>query len=704
LTLGSEASPRNVCTVIFRPLLLVLYITFAASFAFAQGQPGGVVGNVATTEPVPPRPVVVAYPGGRVPVIGADTAPAPPVRTDVQPAVIAPAIRPDLGLQPSWETQKLARNYILEIPAPRGQITDRNGVPLAQTRVAYNLAINFPSPQQFSDEEAARFITDQVRRAQEITLRNITLDPAKALKQYKDRAMMPLVVAQDLNPVELERLKRSHSPGLIATPVYLRTYPQGKVAAHLIGFVGRQGGYQTGPVENNEVLWPEYEGRDGIEKSFNTQLTGKHGVMHMSFDASGKKAAEKIISPPRPGQNVVTTLDLKIQQVVERNLIAAKRPCAMVVMDPKTGEILAMASEPSFDPNIYIPSVAPEVIGKLMKDPFNPLYPRAFRAAYPPGSVFKVVTGLAAMNEGYVDPDDEFGGEAAITIGGHTFRNWKRTDVGPLNFVQAFTQSCNTYFYKMGLKAGHRPILETSARLGLGNKTGIPIAAEEKGNLMTTEYMMKQHKRRLMPGDIANMSIGQGDTLVTPLQMASVMCTIASGGTVFQPRLVLQVQDIDGRITFGYDVRVRDQIDIHRDTMKALKGGLDGVVSSRAGTAPRAGVPGFKVAGKTGTAQWGSGKKERVAAWFVGFAPLERPQYAFAVLYEGRPGDDDVHGGSNAAPIAGRVLKEILTPEPKEEKKKSTRKKRVQDDSEEAMDEDAPPRPRRKTAPDEVVQ
>jgi penicillin-binding protein 2 len=240
----------------------------------------------------------------------------------------------------------------------------------------------------------------------------------------------------------------------------------------------------------------------------------------------------------------------------------------------------------------------------------------------------------------------------------------------------------------MGIKAGHRPILDYSSRLGLGAKTGIPLASEEPGNLMTTEYMLKVHNRRIMPGDIANMSIGQGDTLVTPLQMASVMSTIANGGTVFQPRLVLQVQDLDGKVTFGYDTRVRNQIDIHRDTMKAMREGLQGVVSSRAGTAGRAAVPGFKVVGKTGTAQWGHGKTEKVAAWFVGFAPLDKPQYAFAVLYEGKPRDHDVHGGTYAAPLAGRVLKEILKPEPKEEKKSSSRKKRTDDDEE--MDADTP--------------
>jgi penicillin-binding protein 2 len=665
----------------------------------------------ANAQEVPPRPVVIAYPnanGPRKPA-GTGTAPTPPPPVpEIAPAVPvvpeppaaphppAPAAA-DPGLQPTWETQRLARNYLFSIPAPRGQITDRNGVPLAQTRVAYNLAINFPLPPQFKDDEASRFIAEQVRRAQEITGRTIKVDAAHALKHYKERGVMPLVIAQDLKPAELDRLKQSNSPGLTAIPIYLRTYPQGPVAAHVLGFVGKLGGFPSGPIENNELLWPEFEGRDGIEKAFNTQLTGKPGVMQVAFDSKGQKASERVAVPPRPGQNVVTTLDLKIQRIVERELIAVKRPCAMVVMDPNTGEILAMASEPAFDPNMYVPNADPQVYDRLVKDPFNPLFPRAFRAAYPPGSTFKIVTGLAALNDGYVNPEDSFGGESVITIGGTQFHNWKKSDVGPLNFVQALTQSCNTYFYKMGLKTGHRPILDYAHRLGFGAKTGIPIGSEEAGNLMTTEYMLRNHKRRIMPGDIANMSIGQGATLVTPVQQALAMCAIANGGTVFQPRLVLQVQDLDGHVAFGYDIRAREQIDIHKGTMKALREGLNNVVNSGGGTAGRAGVPGFKVVGKTGTAQWGAGKTEKVAAWFIGFAPLDRPQYAFAVLYEGKARDNDVHGGTNAAPIAGKVLKEILKPEPKEQKKNGAKKKRTDEDADEDMDRDTP---RRRKRPD----
>ena len=690
--------PDTLATVIHRPLPLILCVCIASVPAFAQD--------------VPPRPVVVAYPNAkpstiRGNIIGAGETPAPatPAAAKPTPAPAAPPAPPipDRTQQPSWETQKLARNYIFGIPAPRGQITDRNGVPLAQTRVAQNLAITFPTPSHFSDEEASRYIAEHVRRAQEIVGRILTVEPAKALKHYKDRSVIPLVIAQDLKSTELDRLKRSKADGLTTIPVYLRTYPQGHTASHILGFVGRMGGFQTGEVESSELLWPDFEGRDGIEKSFNTQLTGKLGVMHVAFDAKGQKAVEKITSPPRPGQNVVLSLDLKIQQVVERALraVPGKRPCAMVVMDPNTGEILAMASEPDFDPNIYVPTVQAETLDRLTKDPFNPLLSRAFRSAYPPGSTFKIITGLAAMNEGKVDPHDEFGGEASVKIGGTTFRNWKKSDVGPLNFVEALTQSCNTYFYKMGIKAGFGPIIDYSTRLGLGAKTGIPIGSEAPGNLMTPEYMKKRYDRLLSQGDVANMSIGQGDTLTSPLQMASAMGAIGNGGTVYQPRLVLQVQDIDGKVTFGYDTRIRNQIDIHRDTMKAIRAGMDGVVSSRGGTASRAAVSGFKVVGKTGTAQWGSGKNEKVAAWFVGFAPLDKPQFAFAVLYEGKPRDNDVHGGTYAAPIAGRVLREILKKEPVEQKKPSTKKKRQMEEPDEEMDSDTPRKRRRHPVPDE---
>ena len=225
--------------------------------------------------PVPAAPAVVR-----------PAAPTPPL---VQPAPTA------FDVEPSWETQKLARTYVFSIPAPRGMITDRNGVPLAQTHVVQNLAIQFPTPPQFTDAEASRYIYEQVARARGITRRDIMVDADKALKHYKNRGIMPLVIAQNLKPAEVEAVKQANTPGIMLQQIYQRFYPQGSTACHIIGYVGRQGAYSTGVVENSELLWPGSEGREGLEKTFNEQLTGKNGVMAVSFDAQGRKSSEKVV-------------------------------------------------------------------------------------------------------------------------------------------------------------------------------------------------------------------------------------------------------------------------------------------------------------------------------------------------------------------------------------------------------------------------
>ncbi len=678
----SAATAHPVAAPAARPATAVPQAVPVASRAVAVASP--------VTTAAPTTPIIPASP--------AESADSPASRASGPPKTVLPPPASDLQIQPSWETQKLARTYVFSIPAPRGQIVDRNGVPLAQSRVSYNLGVEFPSPPQFSDADAARYILEQVTLARSLLKREINVDPDRALKHYKNRGIMPLYILTDLHPNEVEIIKNRRAPGLTLQAAYQRVYPQGSVAGHIVGYVGREGGYSVGQVENNELLWPNSEGRSGIEKSFDEQLTGRPGVMSVTYDAQGHKSSEKVTVPPTPGQTVVLSIDLQMQRLCEDSVKASKRPGAMVLNDCNTGEILAMASIPSFDPNDFIPQISESAYAQLRDDPNHPLLPRAYGSAYPPGSTFKVVTGLAALNEGKVDPEDEFGGEAAIEIGGITFRNWKKTDVGPLNFVQALTQSCNTYFYKMGLKCGFQPIVSYAQRLGLGAKTGILIAGETEGNLMTPDYMMKVYKRRIMPGDIANMSIGQGDTLVTPLQQALMMGSVGNGGTCFQPRLVLQLQGVDDKITYSYDIRVRDQIDIEKGVMKAMRNAMINVVNGSGGTAHVAAMEKVKVAGKTGTAQWGAGKNERVAAWFAGYAPAEKPKYSFAVVYEGKEKNNEVHGGTFAAPIAARVLKEILKPEPdeKDKTKKGGLRKKKPDDEDEEMDnsDEAPVRPK----------
>lgn len=576
----------------------------------------------------------------------------------------------DTGFTPSWETQKQARTYLLGIPAPRGQIVDRYGNPLAHTRVAYNLAIAFPTPLSFSERDVLAFVQQQTQRAQAIMGRPISFVAESALKHYKNRGALPYIIVQDLRPGEVEMFKQQKTENLTLQAVYQRYYPNGSLAGHIIGYAGRAGRIQDRPIENNELLWPNAEGRDGLERTFDDQLQGKIGQLNISFDATGRKASEQISIPPQPGYNVVTTIDINIQRICEEALEKGTKRGALVIIDPNNGELLAMASWPTIDPNAFVPIITTEAFRALQEDKDLPLLPRAFQSAYPPGSTFKVFVGLAALQSGKVGLMDEFPCPPSIEIGNLTFRNWKKEHAGMLNFADALTQSCNTWFYQVGMKITGRTIAEYALRLGLGVRTGIPLNGETDGRIPTDEYMMKTYKRRLLNGDVANLSIGQGDTLISPLQMAQAMAAVGNGGTLYQTRLVQQVQSIDNQIVHAYGVRARAQVDIDRNVMSELRRGMVQVVESRAGTAHRAGVPGVHVAGKTGTAQWGPKNNERTAAWFAGFVPADKPKYAFAALYEGDAKLDDVHGGTQAAPLIGKVLRELFKEEPKGKKKR----------------------------------
>jgi len=559
---------------------------------------------------------------------------------------------------PTFETQKLARTYILDVPSPRGQITDRNGVSLAQNRLSYNLAINFPTPLDFSDTQTLSFVHEKIDTAGKLLGRKLRISDETILRHYRNRGIMPLEIAQNLNEAEYKEIKDNLPPDTIVRPIYVRVYPSGKLAGQVIGYTGKTGRNPDGIVDNHETLWPETEGREGLEQTFNDMLTGKHGEYKLTFDKDGRKTSEKLITPPEPGYNVVTTLDARLQELAEKALEAKAKRGAIVIVDPNNGDILALASWPTYDPNLFVPSISSERLKSLQNDPDIPLLPRAYRSAYPPGSTFKIAVGIAALESGAVYPDDRFECVPSIQIGNLTYHNWKKGDRGALNFVQALTESCDTWFYQAGIKTGAEPIIEWALKLGFGAKCGIPLRGEVEGRVPNDEYMKATHGRRLLNGDIANMSIGQGDIEVTPLQMAQAMGIIANGGTFYQTRLVQQVQTFDNQVVTAYQVRAKRTLDLSSETLDELRTGMINVVNGAGGTAHQASLDNVEVAGKTGTAQWGPKNKERTAAWFAGFLPTDHPQYAFAALYEGDVGSN-MHGGSTAAPMVADVFKEI---------------------------------------------
>jgi len=559
---------------------------------------------------------------------------------------------------PTFETQKLARTYILDVPAPRGQITDRNGVPLAQNRISYNLAITFPTPLDFSDAQALSFAREKISKAEKLIDRSIRISDEAILRHYRNRGIMPFEIAQNLTKSEYEEVKDQLPAGMAVRPIYVRIYPNGKLAGQIVGYSGKTSRNPDGIIDNHETLWPETEGREGLEQTFNEMLKGKHGEFKITFDKDGRKTSEKLITPPVPGYNVVTTLDVRLQELAEKALEAKAKRGAIVIVDPNTGDILAMASCPTYDPNLFVPSISPEKFKALQDDPDIPLLPRAFRSSYPPGSTFKIAVGIAALESGAIRYDDVYQCVPSIDIGNITFHNWKKDDRGPLNFVEALTQSCDTWFYQVGIKTGAEPIIDWALKLGFGAKCGIPLRGEVEGRIPNDQYMKATHGRKLLNGDIANLSIGQGDAQVTPLQMAQAMAIVANGGTFYQTRLVQQVQTIDNEIVSAYQVREKRTLDVSASTMEQLRTGMIDVVNGPGGTAHQASLDNIEVAGKTGTAQWGPKNKERTAAWFSGFLPADQPRFAFAALYEGDVGSK-VHGGTTAAPMIAQVFKDV---------------------------------------------
>jgi penicillin-binding protein 2 len=567
----------------------------------------------------------------------------------------------DENPKPTWETQKQARTFQLGIPAPRGQITDRNGYPLAQSRLSYNLALQFPTPLTWSPDAVLRFARQQITFAKGMFGRAITVNDQTILNHYRNRGLLPLTLLEDLQPEELAVARRGLTSALVLQQVYARFYPNGQLASHIIGYTGKEAPLSIRPIENKDLIFTESQGREGIEQTFDFQLKGQPGSLHVTYDAEGNKSSERVAEPPVPGENVITTIDQNLQRICEKVLSENCKKGAIVMIDPWTGEIHAMASWPEYNPNHFVPILNPEIYKQVSDDPNVPLLPRAYRSAYPPGSTFKTFVGLSGFQSGKLTAKDIYSGPTAIDIGNFTFHNWKKVDAGKLNFVEALTQSCNTWFIQAGLKIGAPNIIEWTNRIGLGKKTGIPLKSEAEGNIPNDSYMMRVQKRKILKGDVANMSIGQGDTLITPLQMAQAYGVIATGGQFHQTRLVKQIQDLNNQVVAAYPDRLRDDFQIKPDDMETLRKALIAVTEDGQGTAHLAQVKGTTVAGKTGTAQWGGHSKEtqRTAAWFAGFVPAEHPQYAFAAVFEGDPGDNSVHGGSHAAPLIGKVLKEV---------------------------------------------
>ena len=540
--------------------------------------------------------------------------------------------------------------------------------PLAQNKLSYNLTVDFPTPLDFSDAQALSYARQRIRAAGENARSFARYSRASDSRHYHNRGFLPFEIAQNLSESELGELKGNLTAGLSLKPVYVRVYPNKSVAGQVIGYTGRTSRNADGIIENGQVLWPETEGREGLEQTFNSMLTGRHGKYKVTFDRDGRKTSERIVEPPVPGYNIVTTLDLRLQEMAEKALAAKAKRGAIVIMDPNNGDILALASWPTFDPNEFIPSISTAKFKALQK-----------RSEHSPPA-----TGLSFRLSARIDLQGGGGSGGAGEQHHHaTGRVRMRAGNGcrQHHLPQLETQRPRLAQFRPGadrivryvvLPGRHQrpaPVRFWNGRpkLGFGAKTGIPLKGEAEGRLPSDQYMKATHGRKILNGDIANMSIGQGDLLVTPIQMAQAMAIVANGGTFYQTRLVEQVQTVGNEIVAAYSVRAKKTIDASSNVMEQIHTAMVDAVNAPAGTAHQASLDKVSVAGKTGTAQWGPKEKERTAAWFAGFVPADHPKYAFAALYEGDVGSK-VHGGSAAAPMIGSILRQIYAEKGEETK------------------------------------
>lgn len=656
-------------------------------------------GDAETPPPAVPEKITPKDKDEAEPIDVKPASPLPPVQA---PASKRPD-KPKVAINLNTDTN--ARPLSLRVPAPRGQIVDRHGEPLAVNRVGYYLGVQLPMADNMPDAAVinnARFGVDWVKQH---LPGGWTMPDDKILEHYHKRRWVPLL-SDTLVPDELVTSLKEHLPGtVVLRPFYLRSYPQETMASHVLGYMQKNGKMVAGDLVSEELLWTPTIGGAGLEKQFDAELTGKSGLYSVLYNSGGEKITEEWVERPTAGNTVVTSIDARFQRIVEHEMQADKVRGAFVILDVKTGDVITICSNPGFNPNDRVYGISVEKLKALENDPALPLLPRALQGLYPPASTFKVVTALAALESGKVTEDTYFSCPSRMLFSNIWMRNHNKNDEGDMNVVRAIKRSCNTWFFQAAIAAGGANVAAMGTRLGFGDKTGICLPSMEvKGLMPTPEYYQARHRGRMTGGVLANVSIGQGDVLATPLQVAQMMAAVARGDAIPRPRLVRQIQDVNGAIVQAFPPSVRSTLTLKKESLDAVRRGMRAVVADDDGTGKEASNNYVAISGKTGTGEWTERPKRNVA-WFAGFIPSKNPEYAFAALYEGAI-EETISGGKTVAPLVGNVFNKIykLKKEGKEmpeEKAKDGKDKDKDEDSDNAV---ASSGRKRKPAPEQAPQ
>jgi penicillin-binding protein 2 len=471
-------------------------------------------------------------------------------------------------------------------------------------------------------------------------------------------------VKQDVNSdfVAYVLERQDQFPGVEPESESLREYPHGSVGAHLFGQVGEVSPEDLKDRRNGDLRMGDRIGKAGIEAQYDRFLRGRNGAAKVEVDALGTLTKALGRRQPVQGSQLRLSLDLDVQRTAQEALASGTGKGAFAVMNVHNGEVLALGSQPSFDPNVFTKPLSERKLKQLTsKELGEPLLNRAIQAGYPTGSTFKLVTATAALESGYLTPGTVLNDPGSLTVGGVTFKNAGDAIFGPLALVQALTVSSDVFFYQLGrdMNARGMPLQAWARRLGIGRRTGIDLPAEEPGRLPTPRWRNSWYKQKLTDrpwsvGDNINLAVGQGDLLSNPLQMAVAYAAIANGGKVLRPRLGLRIEDASGRALQQLDAPTARRVKITDENRQAILEGIFGAANSAGGTSTPV-FEGFPVpiAGKTGTAEH-LGKPDQ--SWYVALAPYPNPRYVVAVTDEAGG-----FGADTAAPMARLILADLLS-------------------------------------------
>ena len=559
------------------------------------------------------------------------------------------------------------RIRLKRVPGSRGMIVDRQGQLLVDSRPSFDLF--------FVPEDS-----DQPEDTLRLLAKHLKWDENELLKTYHDNksraAFDEITLGRDVEWATIVAVEtyQLDLPGVTLRARPRRNYTDGPAAAHVLGYLGEVNQKQLQTLKAQGYGSGDEIGHYGLERRWEEILRGQNGGQQVEVDALGRRVRVLHEVHNVPGYTMHLTLDRQLQQTAFEAL--SGKEGTIVAIDVRSGAILALASTPAFDPNVFARGIKGPEWNALVKDKLRPLNNRATQGQFPPGSTFKIIMFIAGLEEGVINPETAIFDPGFFPFGNRNFRDWKEGGHGMVNLHKSMVVSCDTYYYQLGPKLGIDRIAKWARAFGLGEKTGIALDDERDGIIPDTEWKMKRFRQPWYPGETVSVAIGQGYVTVTPLQLANMMAAVANGGKLFRPRIVSKVESVDGATVRNYGPELIRTIELKPDTLARVHSALADVV--KGGTGGRARSPLIEVAGKTGTAQviemkGAYLKSEQLSyfnrdhAWFVSYAPAQQPEIAVAVLVQ-----HGGHGGDAAAPMAKKVFGKYV-----EIQKQSTDKQQV---------------------------